>query len=48
MDGTDLFRKLGVGAKFDFKRFNRDAQQLKVLIKLCNTSEFCVLVRRSE
>ena len=30
MDAYDLFRKLGSGAKFDFKRFRGDAERLKV------------------
>jgi len=30
MDGLDLFRKLGVGAKFDLKRFRVDAERFKV------------------
>lgn len=30
MDGFDLFRKLGVGTKFDFKRFKSDANVLNV------------------
>ena len=30
MDGISLFRRLGVGAKFDFKRFQSDAERLKV------------------
>ncbi|KAJ7997529.1 hypothetical protein DPEC_G00229960 [Dallia pectoralis] len=29
MDAFDLFRKLGAGAKFDFKRFGRDADRFK-------------------
>ena len=32
MDGLELFKKLGVGAKFDFKRFASDAERLKVYI----------------
>ncbi|XP_035287965.1 probable ATP-dependent RNA helicase DDX52 [Anguilla anguilla] len=31
MDAFDLFRKLGAGAKFDFKRFGKDAERFKVL-----------------
>eukprot|EP00105_Crassostrea_gigas_P003675 XP_011416607.1 PREDICTED: probable ATP-dependent RNA helicase DDX52 [Crassostrea gigas] len=31
MDGFDLFRKLGVGTKFDFKRFKSDANVLNLL-----------------
>ncbi|XP_064620528.1 probable ATP-dependent RNA helicase DDX52 [Lineus longissimus] len=31
MAGMSLFRKLGAGAKFDFKRFQGDAERLKVL-----------------
>lgn len=30
MDAFDLFRKLGSGAKFDLKRFGKDAQRFKV------------------
>uniref|UniRef100_A0A3B3STB4 Probable ATP-dependent RNA helicase DDX52 n=1 Tax=Paramormyrops kingsleyae TaxID=1676925 RepID=A0A3B3STB4_9TELE len=29
MDAQDLFRKLGAGAKFDFKRFGKDAERFK-------------------
>ncbi|KAL0994976.1 hypothetical protein UPYG_G00130180 [Umbra pygmaea] len=29
MDAFDLFRKLGAGARFDFKRFGRDAERFK-------------------
>ncbi|XP_028976552.2 probable ATP-dependent RNA helicase DDX52 isoform X2 [Esox lucius] len=29
MDAFDLFRKLGAGAKFDFKRFGKDADRFK-------------------
>lgn len=31
MDAFDLFRKLGAGAKFDFKRFGKDAERFKVV-----------------
>ncbi|XP_048731800.2 probable ATP-dependent RNA helicase DDX52 [Ostrea edulis] len=31
MDGFGLFRKLGVGTKFDFKRFRKDADVLNLL-----------------
>lgn len=31
MDAFDLFRKLGAGAKFDFKRFGKDAERFKVI-----------------
>ncbi|XP_029638074.1 probable ATP-dependent RNA helicase DDX52 [Octopus sinensis] len=31
MDGHSLFRLLGVGAKFDLKRFKSDAQKLKLI-----------------
>ncbi|KAM3835984.1 LOW QUALITY PROTEIN: putative ATP-dependent RNA helicase DDX52, partial [Diretmus argenteus] len=31
MDAFDLFRKLGAGAKFDLKRFGRDAERFKVV-----------------
>lgn len=31
MDGISLFRRLGVGAKFDFKRFHSDAEKLKLI-----------------
>ena len=31
MDGLDLFRKLGVGAKFNFSRFQNDAQKLRIV-----------------
>jgi len=30
MDEKDIFRKLAIGAKFDFKRFKTDAEKLKV------------------
>ncbi len=30
MDAFDLFRKLGSGAKFDLKRFGKDAERFKV------------------
>lgn len=30
MDAVDLFRKLGSGAKFDLKRFSKDAERFKV------------------
>lgn len=30
MDSFELFRKLGAGAKFDFKRFGQDAARFKV------------------
>lgn len=30
MDSFELFRKLGAGAKFDFKRFAQDAARFKV------------------
>ena len=30
MDAFDLFRKLGAGAKFDLKRFGKDAARFKV------------------
>ena len=30
MDAVDLFRKLGAGAKFDLKRFGKDAERFKV------------------
>ena len=30
VDTQDLFRKLGAGAKFDFKRFSHDAEKFKV------------------
>jgi len=30
MDAADLFRKLGAGAKFDLKRFGKDAERFKV------------------
>lgn len=30
MNGLDLFRKLGSGAKFDFRKYGADAQRLKV------------------
>lgn len=33
MDGLDLFRKLGTGAKFNFKRFRNDAERLKACVK---------------
>ena len=32
MDAYDLFRKLGSGAKFDFKRFRSDAEKLHVTL----------------
>ncbi|KAK1788052.1 hypothetical protein P4O66_016531 [Electrophorus voltai] len=31
MDAVELFKKLGVGAKFDFKRFGKDAERFKVV-----------------
>nr|XP_028572304.1 probable ATP-dependent RNA helicase DDX52 [Podarcis muralis] len=31
MDSHELFRKLGAGAKFDVKRFRRDAERFKVI-----------------
>ncbi|XP_048840541.1 probable ATP-dependent RNA helicase DDX52 [Brienomyrus brachyistius] len=31
MDAQDLFRKLGAGAKFDFKKFGKDAERFKVI-----------------
>ncbi|KAK0152671.1 putative ATP-dependent RNA helicase DDX52 [Merluccius polli] len=31
MDAVDLFRKLGAGAKFDLKRFGKDAQRFKIV-----------------
>ncbi|XP_053313644.1 probable ATP-dependent RNA helicase DDX52 [Spea bombifrons] len=31
MDATDLFRRLGSGAKFDLKRFNVDAEKFKLI-----------------
>ncbi|KAG7515253.1 putative ATP-dependent RNA helicase DDX52 [Solea senegalensis] len=31
MDAFDLFRKLGAGAKFDLKRFGRDAARFKII-----------------
>ena len=34
MDAYDLFKRLGSGAKFDFKRFRSDAERLKV--NVCN------------
>lgn len=30
MDAFDLFRKIGSGAKFDLKRFAKDAERFKV------------------
>lgn len=30
MDAFDLFKKLGSGAKFDLKRFAKDAERFKV------------------
>ncbi|XP_069040449.1 probable ATP-dependent RNA helicase DDX52 [Lepisosteus oculatus] len=30
MDSYDLFRKLGAGAKFDFKKFGKDAERFKM------------------
>ena len=30
MDANDLFRRLAVGAKFNFKRFEQDAKKLKI------------------
>ncbi|KAL4608426.1 putative ATP-dependent RNA helicase DDX52 [Arapaima gigas] len=32
MDSVELFRKIGAGAKFDFKRFGKDAERFKVRI----------------
>lgn len=34
MDAFDLFRKLGSGAKFDLKRFAKDAERFKVGLML--------------
>ncbi|KAK2170523.1 hypothetical protein LSH36_2g03000 [Paralvinella palmiformis] len=31
MDGYDLFKKLGIGAKFDFNRFRKDAKKLHLI-----------------
>ncbi|KAI0208879.1 putative ATP-dependent RNA helicase DDX52 [Lamellibrachia satsuma] len=31
MEGLELFRKLGAGAKFNFKRFRSDAERLKII-----------------
>ncbi|XP_046723446.1 probable ATP-dependent RNA helicase DDX52 [Silurus meridionalis] len=31
MDSVELFRRLGAGAKFDWKRFGRDAERFKVV-----------------
>ncbi|CAL8364810.1 unnamed protein product [Lota lota] len=31
MDAVDLFRKLGAGAKFDLKRFGKDAERFKIV-----------------
>ncbi|KAB5548700.1 hypothetical protein PHYPO_G00058590 [Pangasianodon hypophthalmus] len=31
MDAVELFKRLGAGAKFDFKRFGRDAERFKVV-----------------
>lgn len=39
MDGFDLFRKLGVGTKFDFKRFKSDANVLNV--RKAHNDNFC-------
>jgi len=30
MDGKDIFRKLTIGTRFDFKRFHADADKLQV------------------
>ena len=36
MDAVDLFRKLGAGAKFDLKRFGKDADRFKVCaVRFC-------------
>ncbi|XP_064612172.1 probable ATP-dependent RNA helicase DDX52 [Liolophura sinensis] len=39
MDGFDLFKKLGVGAKFDYKRFQKDAEQLKLVQPKCSQKD---------
>ncbi|XP_076334890.1 DExD-box helicase 52 isoform X1 [Tachypleus tridentatus] len=39
MDGLTLFRKLGVGAKFDLKRFRSDAQKFKIIRNDNNPSQ---------
>lgn len=31
MDAVELFKRLGAGAKFDFKRFGSDAERFKVM-----------------
>uniref|UniRef100_A0A669DRT7 ATP-dependent RNA helicase n=1 Tax=Oreochromis niloticus TaxID=8128 RepID=A0A669DRT7_ORENI len=36
MDAFELFRKLGVGAKFDLKRFGQDAARFKVSFIVCS------------
>ncbi|XP_016130476.1 probable ATP-dependent RNA helicase DDX52 [Sinocyclocheilus grahami] len=38
MDAFDLFRKLGSGAKFDLKRFAKDAERFKVVKSQSNDS----------
>uniref|UniRef100_H3AX40 ATP-dependent RNA helicase n=1 Tax=Latimeria chalumnae TaxID=7897 RepID=H3AX40_LATCH len=40
MDAFDLFRKLGAGAKFDFKRFGGDAEKFKVKGTKAETTDF--------
>lgn len=42
MDGFDLFRKLGVGTKFDFKRFKSDANVLNV--RKAHNNNFCSVI----
>jgi len=31
MDAHDLFKKLAIGAKFDVKRFRKDAERFQVI-----------------
>lgn len=33
MDGLTLFKRLGIGAKFDLKRFSNDAEKLRIISK---------------
>lgn len=40
MDAVELFKRLGAGAKFDLKRFGRDAERFKVMSKHISGSLF--------
>ena len=39
MDGRDIFRKLSFGTRFDLKRFQADAEKLKVSVSLPSVSD---------